>query len=926
MKARFLVRYLLIGMFSVIGMAGLMPVSPMPTNAQTDPVSELMALMSVRDKVGQLFVVAFKGSDVTADSDIARLIQEYHIGGVALLASQQNFTNDADAAGQISRLTAQLQRLALESSSLRSGKSHYFIPLFVATQCVGDSYPYAANINGLTPLPSQMALGATWQPANALIVGEIAGRELSALGINMVFGPSLDVQNTPRLELRGGVGTYSFGGDPFWAGQFGQMYIKGIHVGSKGRIATVAQHFPGLGAADRRPEEEVPTVPKSLTELRNLELMPFMGVTSAGDPLATTDALMSSHIRYRGFRGNIRQITRPISLDPQNLGMLMSEPEFARWRQGGGLMVTSPLGVPSIRKYYDPQLQTFPARRIAQDAFQAGNDLLYLYQYGLTDDNWTEQFENIKSVLEFFREKCANEPDFQTKVDESVRRILQAKYRLYGGFSYSEVKESGLEFNNDRQASEVSAVEIARIAREAITLIYPEMGELTDRIPNPPTPQDNILIFTDSRDYKECEECPIRPVIEPLALENVIVRLYGPNGSGQISPERVHSVTFAQLKGSLLSLTDSQLGSTADINSLISEANWILFGMLDVNAANSPASDAVKLFLKLRSDVLRDKKIVVMAYDMPYYLDTTEISKLTGYYGVYSKIGAFLEAAVRAVFQEYRPMGNLPVSVESVGYDLITQTAPDPEQVIALTAGGFVEGSSADSVGIGIGDELRVRTGVILDRNGHIVPDGTPVSFRLIYPLEMIELPRREVTTRNGIAETSIIVDHAGQLEVTASSDPATKSAKLVIAVHDPKAAQGGNGVGAGSQMTTTLNDSNGDTSVGPGASLHKTRSRVTPLVFWLTLGGMVLLNVLGDVLRLRGGRTRTYRFRLTLIGLLVGLCGYTVYALGILGTWELWHIYHQWGAVLFGLSFSITPLMIVLLAQGIRASRHGQS
>gem|GEM_PF-5380497 len=265
-------------------------------------------------------------------------------------------------------------------------------------------------------------------------------------------------------------------------------------------------------------------------------------------------------------------------------------------------------------------------------------------------------------------------------------------------------------------------------------------------------------------------------------------------------------------------------------------------------------------------------------------------------------------------------MGNLPVSVESVGYDLITQTAPDPEQVIALNVSGRVESSSADSIGIDIGNELRIRTGVILDRNGHIVPDGTPVNFRLIYPLEMIELPRREVTTRNGIAETAIVLDHAGQLEITASSDPATKSTKLVVTVYDAKAAQTTDGPAAGSQLTTTLNGA----SAGSDLSLHKTRPRVTPLVFWVTLGGMVLLNILGDVLRLRGGRTRTYRFRLNLIGLLAGLCGYTIYTLGILGTWELWYIYHQWGAVLFGLSFSITPLMIVLVAQGIRASRHG--
>jgi len=919
------VKCLLLGILSATIVAGLLAQLTLYANAQGDIVSELMARMSAKDKVGQLFIVTFKGSDTAAYSDIARLIQEYRVGGVALLASQGNFTNDDSAPIQLSRLTAQLQRLSFEADAANSNAM--FVPLFIATQCVGDSYPYTNIINGLTPLPSQMALGATWQPDNAFVVGEIAGRELSEIGVNMMFGPSLDVQNSPRLELRGGIGTYSFGGDPFWVGRFGQSYIKGIHEGSKGRIITVAQHFPGIGAADRRPDEEVPTVPKSLTELRNIELMPFVAVTNSSAPMAITDALMSSHIRYRGFRGNIRQLTRPISLDPQNLGALLSEAGFVRWRENGGLMMTSALGVPAIRRYYDPQLQTFPARRIAQEAFLAGNDLLYLYQYGLADDDWSEQFANIKSTLEFFQEKYANDADFQIRVDEAVRRVLQAKYKLYGRFDYSAVVPTGFSFEGDKARRDANSKEIARIAREAVTLIYPEMGELSDRIPNPPTPEDSILIITDSREYKECEGCPAQAVIDSTALKNIILRLYGPGGSGQVSPEKVHTLTFAQLKGSLLSLSDSQVGSTADVSSLISQANWILFAMLDVNVPNSPASDAVKMFLRLRSDILRDKKVIVMAYDVPYYLDTTEISKLTAYYGVYSKIEAFLEAVVRSVFQEYSPTGALPVSVESVGYDLIVQTAPDPNQVIELQAsGGSGQDSPSSSVSISVGSELRVKTGVILDRNGHYVPDGTPVSFRLVYPSETIELPRQEVVTTNGIAEMIVVLDHTGQLEITASSDPAANSTKLIVTVYDKDFAGAAGPLAIGPAITATLNSSPTLSSADSASSVQQIKPRVTLFDFWVTLAGMLGVILLGDILRLRGGRTRTYRLRLNLSGLLVGLLGYTIYALGVLGTWELWHIYQHWGAVLFGVFFSIIPLMIVLIAQGIRASRHGHS
>ena len=480
---------------------------------------------------------------------------------------------------------------------------------------------------------------------------------------------------------------------------------------------------------------------------------------------------------------------------------------------------------------------------------------------------------------------------------------------------------------------------MARIARDAITLIYPETEDLAERISDPPAPGDNILIFTDAREYKECETCSSKYMIDPFALENIMVRLYGPNGSGQVSPEKVHSLTFARLKEDILSLSDSQMNSTADVNSLINQANWIVFGMLDVNSTDSTASDAIKTFLKLRSDILRGKKIIVMAYDAPYYLDTTEISKLTAYYGVYSKIGASLEASVRSLFQEYKPMGNLPVSVEGVGYDLSTQTAPDPDQMIELTVVGDLEGNSDSSVDITVGNELQLRTGTVLDRNGHAVPDGTPVNFRLVYPSEMIELPRREVVTVNGAAETSIILDHEGKMEITVSSDPATRSTKLTVTVHGKESAGTASPLALSPSVTTTsfsvtgmpsegllstMTDSVPPSPDGPNISVRQAEPRVTQVDLWITLAGMIFLNALGDVLRLRGGRTRTYRFRLTLTGLLFGLIGYTIYALGILGTWELWHIYQKWGAILFGVFFSIIPLMIVLVAQGIRATRHG--
>jgi beta-N-acetylhexosaminidase len=220
----------------------------------------------------------------------------------------------------------------------------------------------------------------------------------------------------------------------------GQAYIQGVHEGSEGRVATVAKHFPGHGGSDRRADEEVSTVPKSLQELRKIELAPFFTVTALGeaDPAAITEALMSSHIRYRGFQGNIRQLTPPISFAAE-LQAILSLPEFEPWRQAGGIMVTDALGVPAVRKYYDPQLQSFPHKRVAQEAFLAGNDLLVLSQFALTDV-WADQFENIKSTIEFFRDKYVSDSKFQAQVDQSLARILRLKHELYPEFSLEETQ------------------------------------------------------------------------------------------------------------------------------------------------------------------------------------------------------------------------------------------------------------------------------------------------------------------------------------------------------------------------------------------------------------------------------------------------------------------------------------------------------
>jgi len=423
-----------------------------------------------------------------------------------------------------------------------------------------------------------------------------------------------------------------------------------------------------------------------------------------------------------------------------------------------------------VRRHYSPELTSFPHRQIALDAFLAGNDLLTLSRFSLTD-SWEDQMRNVEDTVLFFQARYETDDTFRARVDQSVRRILTLKRRICPDFTLEACTGSA-----DALASlGRSNGAVARIAQQAVTLLYPSAEELSLRVPRPPRPDEDILIFTDAREVRECDVCTPFYLLDPGALEDTILQMYGPGATGQVSPGRVKSYTFADLSSFL------QSGSP-NLESVIRDAEWIVFGMLDYSPTMYPSSGALKQFLRDWTVAVQAQRIIVMAYQAPYYLDTTEVSKLTAYYGLYSKVDPFIDASVRVLFLEYVPTGQSPVTVAGVGYDLAKQLSPDPDQVIAVDVADkpAPTGGTPAPIKLEVGDPLKVRTSVIIDNNGRPVPDGTPVTFHSFYVQEQLER-RVEAVTRDGVAEADITLELAGQIEIRATSDPATNSRPLFV-------------------------------------------------------------------------------------------------------------------------------------------------
>jgi beta-glucosidase len=98
-----------------------------------------------------------------------------------------------------------------------------------------DTWGYGDQLPA-TCFPTASALSATWDVALVGEVGAALGREASALGVNLLLGPGVNIKRSPL----GGRNFEYFSEDPYLAGKLGAAYIDGVQ--SQG-VGTSLKHF-----------------------------------------------------------------------------------------------------------------------------------------------------------------------------------------------------------------------------------------------------------------------------------------------------------------------------------------------------------------------------------------------------------------------------------------------------------------------------------------------------------------------------------------------------------------------------------------------------------------------------------------------------------------------------------------------------------
>ena len=383
------------------------PVTPSAEQVLQSRVERLMTHLSVEDKVGQLMMVGFGGTEV--DESVEALVRGRRVGGVCLF--RRNIANGE----QVARLNDGLRRLLADG-----------IPPFLALDQEGGNVVRVKD--GVVVLPGNMALGATRSAELAYAAGLAQGEDLKRLGFNMNLAPVLDVNLNPRNPV---IGIRSYGDSVPLVSELGRAFVRGQQDAG---LVTVAKHFPGHGSTDADSHTALPVMRESREEVL-AQMEPFRAVIQDG-----LDGLMTAHVAVPGLTGD----DMPATVHPQVLDGLL------RQRLGfDGLVLTDELEMDAIAQRYG-------VGRAAVMAVRAGADMVLV--------PW--RAEKKTEVYEALMTAAWSGELPPARLDEAVRRILTSKLRR-GLFEQPPLLEERLAAPPSPENAEVAH----RIARAAVTLL-----------------------------------------------------------------------------------------------------------------------------------------------------------------------------------------------------------------------------------------------------------------------------------------------------------------------------------------------------------------------------------------------------------------------------------------------------------------------
>lgn len=343
---------------------------------------DVLGKMSLREKVGQLFIVRPEAlaensnaetalaTDRVDDAVISR-IEEYPVGGIALFS--RNITS--------------AEQLPMFISDLQSSSKY---PLFIAVDEEGGRVARIANSDffNVASYKSMEDIGKSGDASKAEEVGRQIGLYLKELGFNLDFAPVADTNTNPQNIV---IGDRSYGSDPALVACMVSAQLDGMH--DSGIMGTL-KHFPGHGDTKDDTHSGYVSIEKTWDELKECELVPFITA------LPKADMVMVSHITAV----NVTSDQLPTSMSETMItGKLRNELGY------DGVIITDAMAMGAVADNYT-------SAEAAVTAVKAGVDIVLMPQ------NLDEAFNGVINAVTDGEISMA-------RLDESVMRILKLKAR-----------------------------------------------------------------------------------------------------------------------------------------------------------------------------------------------------------------------------------------------------------------------------------------------------------------------------------------------------------------------------------------------------------------------------------------------------------------------------------------------------------------
>lgn len=329
--------------------------------------------MTLRDKLGQLFIVGFEGKDI--DEDTRHLIQDFKIGGVIF------FGRNIENAEQVLELTNKLKDLNRDNE----------IPLFISTDEEGGKVSRLPK--EFARLPEAVSIGNADNLDLSFRYGELMGLRLKTLGFNLNYAPVMDINSNPSNPV---IGNRALGNNPEIVSKHGVQMIKGMKSID---IIPTLKHFPGHGDTSVDSHVGLPVVNKSLEEIKKFELVPFKRGIDEG-----VGMVMIAHILFPEISGEY----------PSTMSKEIME-DVLRGELGfDGVIISDDLTMGAITKNYTLEEATFKF-------LESGGDIA-LICHGI---------DNVNRVYEYIEDRVENGDISMEDIDEKVRRVIELK-KEYG--------------------------------------------------------------------------------------------------------------------------------------------------------------------------------------------------------------------------------------------------------------------------------------------------------------------------------------------------------------------------------------------------------------------------------------------------------------------------------------------------------------